>query len=416
MAVCGLFLLLSPISSRGEGSFSITGYYKNFSIFLKMPRYALQGQDLGEPDMGAVNNRLRITMDFQPWDRLSFRAAYDISARIQDPRLFGGDTFFSMLDLPEYRWDDIDDRLYPRPGEKLSSFALFHNLDRFYMTLRIDLADVFIGRQPIAWGSARFINPTDIIAPFAFNELDKEERRGVDALRMRIPLGMMDELDLGFIAGKNLKSDNNAFFIRGKMYQCQTDISVILLAFRKNLLIGLDLARAVGGAGFWLETAYVKPDFFRDKEDLKEKNYIRASIGLDYNLNSKTYGFVEYHFSSIGKSQPESYHDLLKTTAFREGAVYLFGKHYLNLGCVYQITPLVPFTGAIIMNLSDGSFILVPSFEYNIAENIYIAAGAYVGLGKNPRLALEINTIPFVYRSEFGAYPDMVYTSFRIYF
>jgi hypothetical protein len=227
----------------------------------------------------------------------------------------------------------------------------------------------------------------------------------------------MDELDLGFVAGENFKSDNSAFFLRGRIYKFQTDISALLLGFRNHLLIGLDVTRAIGGAGFWFESAYVIPGFFREKKEPKENNYFRASIGADYNLNSKTYGFIEYHLSSAGKNQPEKYLDLLQSSAFRDGSVYLLGRHYLNIGTIYQLNPLLPFTGMIILNLSDLSLVLSPSFEYNIAENIYLAAGAYIGLGKKPKLSIDLlNPLPFFYRSEFGTYPDMVYTSFRIYF
>jgi hypothetical protein len=413
----GIIFLFAATQSRPENLISITGYYKNFSILFRMPRYRFQEKTFGEPDLGAVNNRLRLTMDFRPWDRVFFLCAYDFSVRIQDPQLFNEKAFLGPLSLPEYRLVDFRDRIYPKLGDPISSFGIFQNLDRFYVTFKTDFADLFVGRQPVAWGSARFINPTDIIAPFAFNELDTEDRRGVDAVRMRIPLGLMDELDLGFIAGKNFKADNNAFFIRGKIYEIQTDISAILLGFRKHLLLGLDIARAIGVAGFWFESAYVIPDFFREKRDPGEKNYFRSSIGIDYNLNSKTYGFFEYHFNSAGESRPEKYLDLLPTPAYQDGSVYLLGKHYLNLGCTYQLTPLLPFTGLVIMNLNDWSVILSPSFEYNIAENIYLAAGAYVGLGKNPQLAIgPLNSIPFVYESEFGSYPDLIYTSFRIYF
>lgn len=413
----GILFLLISAPSWSESLFTVTGYYKNFSILFRMPEYKIPESSVSEPDLGAVNNRLRIKMDFQPSDRFSFHLAYDLSAKIQDPYLFEEGAFFSLWGLPEYRFDDFRDRLYPEPGDPVSSFGLYQNLDRFYVTLETDFADIFLGRQPIAWGSARFINPTDIIAPYAFNELDKEERWGVDAIRLRIPLGTMDELDLGFVAGKNFKSANNAFFIRGKTYFLRTDITAILLGFRKHLLIGLDIARAIGGAGLWLESAYVIPDFFRENKNPIEKDYFRASVGMDYNLNSKTYGFFEYHFNSPGENRPEKYITLIPTSAYQDGSVYLFGKHYLNLGCIYQLTPLMPFTAMIILNLSDWSVVLSPTFEYNIAENIYLAAGAYIGLGKSPELAIDSsNLIPYRYRSEFGGYPDMIYTSFRIYF
>jgi len=400
-----------------EKLFSISGYYKNFSILFMMPAYRLQDTQIKEPDIGAVINRLRFKLDSHPTEFLSFHFAYDLSPRIQDPLLFEEDALFATLEPQEYRFIDFRDKLYPSPEDPVSSFGLFHNLDRFYLSLETDIADIFVGRQPIAWGSARVINPTDIIAPFAFNELDKEERWGVDAIRMRIPLGMMDELDLGFVAGEDLHLDKSAFFIRGKIYKFQTDISALLLGFRKHLLIGLDVARAIGGAGFWFEAAYVIPDFFSEKENLNGENYFRTSIGLDYNLTSRTYGFIEYHFNSAGENQPEKYTNLVSLSAYQDGSVYLFGKHYLNIGSTYQLSPLVPITGLLIVNLNDWSLVFSPFLEYNIAENIYLAAGAYLIVGKNPEWILgPLLPRPLLLRSEFGSYPDMLFTSFRIYF
>lgn len=400
-----------------EERFSIEGYYKNFSILFMLPAYKLADTSISDPDLGAVNNRVRLKLSLHPSSILSIHFAYDLSPRIQDPQLFEDNIFLGGLEPLEYRFSDIRGRVYPEPEDAISSFGLFNNLDRFFMTIKTSFADIFIGRQAIAWGSARAVNPTDVIAPFAFNELDKEERRGVDAIRIRVPLGTMDELDAGFVAGKNFDSNNNAFFLRGRIYKFKTDISALLISFRKHLLIGVDLARSLGGAGFWLETAYVIPDHFRKAKKQTENNYFRATIGLDYNLNSKTYGFIEYHLNSAGKNKPEHYKSLLNTSAYQDGSVYLLGKHYLNIGSTYLLSPLLPVTGLLFLNLSDRSLILSPLLEYNIAENIYLSIGAYIGLGKNPELILgSLVPRPFILRSEFGTYPDMLFTSFRIYF
>lgn len=413
----GIILVAVNLNSWPQERLSVGGYFKNFSVLLDLPTYKLQDTKVDEPDLGAVTNRLRFKLDYRPGDILSFSFAYDFSPRVQDSRLFEESSILFVLPPSEYRLLDFRQRLYPKPGEPVSSFGLFHNLDRLFLTLKTEYADIFVGRQAIAWGSARVVNPTDVLAPFAFNELDQEERRGVDAVRLRIPLGVMDELDMGFVAGKDFKGDNNAFFLRGKTYLFQTDISTILMAFRKHLLIGLDIARAIGGAGFWLETAYVIPDCFRKEQALEEKGYFRASIGMDYNFNSKIYGFVEYHFNSAGENEPEKYSSLPSRPAYRDGSVYLLGKHYLNLGTTYQVSPLLPFTGLLILNISDWSLILSPMLEYNIAENIYLAVGAYLGWGKNPELVLgPITPRPLLLRSEFGTYPDMFFTSFRLYF
>jgi hypothetical protein len=416
LIVC-LVVALGASAVWPADSFSLRGYFKNFSILIMPPAYSQGSTTADEVDLGAVNNRLRLSLTFRPSERLVFDIDYDLSPRIQDARLYQEDLFFPGLQPVDYRVADFRDYLYPSPGVTPVSFALYHNLDRFMLTIKTAAADIIVGRQAVAWGSARVVNPTDVIAPFSFNELDKEERLGVDAVRVRVPLGAMDELDFGIIAGANLDADKNAYFIRGRTYFSKTDISGLALAFRKHLLIGLDLARAIGGAGFWLEAAYVIPDAFRENPRESEKNYIRSSLGLDYNLSSKTYGFVEYHFNSAGGRRPEDYIRLFGTSAYQDGSVYLLGRHYLNVGSTIQLSPLLPFTGLLILNLSDGSLILSPSLEYNIAENIYLAGGAYLGLGKRPETVMgPLNLQPRLLHSEFGAYPDMLFTSFRIYF
>jgi hypothetical protein len=415
-----LFLLLFWGSMVKSSDINVNGYYKLFSTGFKMPVYRLEVGELEEPAIGAVNNRLRLKLSIAASKWLSFEAAYDISPRIQDPLLFQEGIFFAAIDPVSYRVDDFSDRIYPARGEAVSSFGIFHNLDRCFFTIKTSIADIFIGRQAIAWGSGHFINPTDVIAPFTFNELDTEERRGVDAVRVRIPLGMMDELDFGYVPGRDFKFKNSAFYVRGKTYLLKTDMALLLMGFRENLLIGLDVTHAIGGAGAWFEAAYVDPDFFnKDKvqsiDEKYTKTYFRASVGMDYTFTGKLYGFFEYHFNSAGKKKPGDYTDVFYSTAFTEGAAYLIGRHYLNLGMTYQVSALIPFTGLVFINLNDGSVTLSPLLEYNIAENIYLAGGAYIGIGKRPEI-VDIASRTFRFHSEFGAYPAMFYTSFRVYF
>lgn len=409
-----LLLIAFPVSA--EDSFETSGYVKNFSTLLIQPRYQMGDETLKDPEMGAVNNRLRIQIRFNPTDWLSLHAAYDIYPRIQDSRLFDPNLFSFGFEPLSYRFADFPSQIYPKSDVTPQSFGLFQNMDRFYFTLKFKFGDIFMGRQAIAWGSARIINPTDIIAPFSFNELDTEERRGVDALRVRIPLGMMDELDIGYVAGDDFRGDKSAFFLRGKTYLLKTDLSLLLMSFREHLMVGFDLSRAVGGASIWLETAYVSPDFFNSEPE-KQNPYFRASLGLDFNFRGGFYTFLEYHYSSAGESRAEDYLNILDTTAFKDGSVYLLGKHYLGLGITKQITALITATGFLLANLSDGSFSLSPQMEYNIAENIFIAAGAYIGIGKKPEYVLgPLEETPTLLHSEFGVYPDMIYTSFRFYF
>jgi hypothetical protein len=413
-----LFLLLALASGTwAEDIVSFRGYFKAFSILVKPPVAGQNESTSNASDLGALSGRLRLKLALHVSDGISFNAEYDISPRVQDTRMFSNGLFVSGWKLPGYRLADIRNRLYPGPGRTPRTFGLYENLDRFALTIKTAAADIILGRQALAWGSARVVNPTDVLSPFAFNELDKEERTGVDALRVRIPLGALGELDLGAVAGERLKAGNNAFFIRGKIHVLKTDVSPLALAFRNHLLLGLDLARSIGRAGAWLEAAYVIPDALLKNGPAGERSYVRASAGVDYNISPKLYGFLEYHFNSAGASLPGEYPSLIGKTPYRDGAVYLLGRHYLSVGTNGQISPLIALTGLLIANLDDSSLVFSPSFKYNVTENIDLGAGVYLGFGKS--LEFEpglVDPFPYLFRSEFGAYPDMAYASLRIYF
>jgi hypothetical protein len=414
-----LFLpfLLWPILAFADEPFSINGYYKNFFVVFNPPKYKTAAALPDQPSIGAVNNRLRIKLfyNFNTW--LSLHAAHDFSPRIQDPLLFENQPVLISVDPFKYRAIDFDARLYPAQNKNVASFGIFHNLDRALVTVKTAPADMMIGRQAIAWGSARVLNPTDILAPFSFEELDTEERIGVDAVRARVPLSALAEFDAGYVFGKDFQFEQSAFFTRAKFYAMETDVALLLLGFREHLLAGIDIARSIGGAGFWLEAAYTFAEFLNDAATGKANDYFRGTIGLDYALSGKTYGFIEYHFSEAGAGAPENYLKNTAHPAFADGAVYLLGKHYLAPGLTHQITPLISFGGQALFNLADRSLFVSPTVEYNIAQNIYVSAGAFFGIGKRPEIALDGPLSPVLkFRSEFGGYPDIYFSSFRIYF
>ena len=413
-----IFLLLILGAFPASGShFSLTGYYKNFFVVFDPPHVVNSSiATSSEKPMGMVSNRLRLNLFYDPSEWLSLSLSYNILPRIQDPAFSEESLVVARIDPYRYRFNDFRRRLYPEEDEQ-GSFAVLHNLDRAFLTIRTGPADIFIGRQAIAWGSARVINPTDVVAPFTFDELDIEDRVGVDAVRIRIPLGFMGEVDSGYIFGEDFEFKKSAFFIRGKFYAAKTDFSLLLLGFVENLMAGWDVARTLGGAGLWFEGAYVFVDAFKKDKRGEGNNYLRTTIGMDYSFSGKTYGFLEYHFSSAGANRSEDYLLNLFKPGRMEGTVYLMGKHYLIPGASYQVTPLITFTGQALINLADPSLFLAPHVDYDISPNIYLSAGAFIGIGRRPEMLVSgASVLDKRFRSEFGGYPDVCFSSFRIYF
>ena len=400
LPICLLTILLFGVA---KAEFQIGGYYKNFFTTFDSP--------LSETQVtGVVINRLRLNLSYAPTDSLSFAFAYDFTPRVQDPSLFSQSPFAIGAASSRYRVADFDSLLYPGKDEPMGSVGIYHNLDRAAVQFSTDFADISIGRDAIAWGAARIINPTDVVAPFNYDQLDTEDRVGVDAVRIRIPVGILGEVDTGYIFGTNFDFDKSAIFLRTQLNAAETDFSILLLEFQRDLLVGLDIARGIGGAGFWLETAYVFTDPFDDGR-IASDDYLRTSFGLDYSFSGETYAFIEYHFNGAGTDKPDNYLTNLDRSAYTRGGVYLLGVHYLAPGISHQLTPLIGISGQMLFNLSDPSTWIAPQIAYNIAEDIHLSVGGFISLGKRPKDD-DLTQLP----SEFGSYPNLFFSSFRVYF
>ena len=403
IVVFTICLMTGPLSGIADAEFRVGGYYKNFFTVFNSPFP-------DAPLTGVVVNRLRFNLSYAPTDSLSYDFAYDFTPRVQDPLLFSQSPIAVGIASSRYRVADLDAPIYPRTDESVGSVGIYHNLDRASVQFSTDFADFSIGRDAIAWGSARIINPTDIIAPYTYDQLDTEDRVGVDTIRVRIPIGVMGEVDTGYIFGDAFNFDKSAVFLRTQLNAVETDFSILLLEFQRDLLVGFDIARGIGRAGFWLETAYVFTEPFDDSSDAW-KNYLRTSVGFDYSFGGETYAFIEYHFNGAGAENPENFLTTLEKPAYTRGGVYLLGIHYLAPGVTHQLTPLISFSGQMLFNLSDPSTWIAPQIAYNVAEDIHLSVGGFISLGKRPK-----NGDSTQLQSEFGSYPNLFFSSFRVYF
>lgn len=411
------FLCLALVTVAGAPAIdgSIHGSLKTFLLGMHDPFFQ---DDL----YGLSDNTLRLQARLYPTDTLLLETVYSISPQVLSDEVQAsgiGDSFLlSGGGTQAYRAFDFEERLFPLKSEEVQNLGVYHNLDRAFASLYLPFGDVYAGRQAISWGSARIINPTDIIAPYSVSNLNTEEKRGVDALRLRMPVGAMSEIDVGYVAGEEFKLSESAAFARMRFYAGDTDISLLTMDFQENLLIGGDVTRSIGGAGSWIEAAYVVPDVFSSDGPENDRHYFNVTAGMDYNFGPKFYGYAEYHFNSAGKSDPDEYLRLEQNpeeqTAYTEGAVYLRGQQYMGIGGTYQLSPLVPLNGMVLLNLNDLSAHLSLNFDYNFTENVYISGGGIVGLGSLPELDGGGNLIS--YESEFGAAPDLYYVAVKLYF
>ncbi len=344
-----------------------------------------------------MSENVRLMIDNQLTEKILFEIDFDLSFNHQNNQLQinQSDVGFSYRAFDFNNYWDIDE------GPKRRT-ALFYSLDRVFFTYSADSYDFIFGRQPISFGSSRFVNPTDVVIPFPIVAIDKEERSGVDALRIKKPIGDMGELDVGFIFGNDLKSINSAAFINLRLPIFNIDFSAMIMKFKENLMVGLDLQGALLGAGWWSELSHVIPN-------VSTENYFRATFGMDYKFTENLYLFSELYFNGAGVSSSNFYLTRLTHSAYTQGGVSLFGRQYLSLGLSYQVSPLISLSKSFMFNYLDSSVLSFIKIEWNVYAGHYFDLGSIMGIGK---YGDSVNDI----RSEFGQFGKQYYLNYRYYF
>ena len=208
-----LALIVSLPPNLFAESLQVSGYYKSFFTILNSTSLS---ESVTQKKSFMASNQVRLNVFYRSTDLLSFSTSYNLSPRWQDGAFFEEDRLYTGVDPTSYRLVDLNSQIYPHEDDSIGNFGTFQNLDRAFATISTEIMDVYIGRQAVAWGSGRVLNPTDILAPFTFSALDTEDRFGIDALRIRIPVGTMGEFDTGYVLGKHLDFNKSAFrFTRG---------------------------------------------------------------------------------------------------------------------------------------------------------------------------------------------------------
>ncbi|MCB1647619.1 MAG: hypothetical protein KDI36_19310, partial [Pseudomonadales bacterium] len=379
---------------QAETSFSF--YSKSWLIRTQSVHHGLAEQ----PVTLTSQNSLRLMWDHFE-DDVSLQLHYEVSPVYSDqPNQSLSNTL--AADNQVYRISDP-----VRAPVSGRHHVVYQNLDRLNLRWSVGGGDLTIGRQAIAFGAARMVNPTDVFLPFDVKILNTEYKTGVDALRYQYPLGTLSELDIGYVAGPHAKWNDSGAYVQLKTSIAGRDWSFNLMRYGSETLVGAGLETSLGDFGAWFELTHVEG----------QHNYARASAGVDYGLTDNAFAMLEYHYNGAGTTDSRDYFSLLSTTAWQKGGVFLFGRHYLMPSLSVQLSPLLSSSLSLVWNLDDDSSYTSWGLDYNAREDLYLGVGYQFFHGDPPRslntnLPVGIN----VPGSEYGASPDNFYVRLAWYF
>lgn len=256
---------------------------------------------------------------------------------------------------------------------------------------------ITIGRQAIGLGRGVLFSAVDLFAPFSTLEVDREWRRGVDAVRGEWLL--TDQTSVEVIGAFGERWDESALLARLRGYLGEADAEVLFGRRAEDDFGGISVSSTVGDAEGHAEVAVFDTPELQDGHCVLGDAHlpIKAVIGGSYTfpIGSGLTLIGEWHYSELGVKDIDRV-DVIADDAFMarllRGDMYIMGRQALALQCSYAIAMNVAASANVLFSPQDESGALTPLLRWDISDNVTVLANAVLPWGdasRNGRLRSE---------------------------
>jgi len=368
-AVISLLLFFATGAAQ---TLDIFGYYE--------PQY--MGVILDNEYSQLFSNKLRIDLRSDQIDNVTIGANFDYVS-------YRGRTNWNLLD---YFPDKIKIQVAPEFEDNFSyAYKDTVFLDNAFVKFAISKLDITLGKQQVSLGTGYAWNPMDL-----FNNKDvidpTYEQSGHNAARFDLALTARYSATAIYFPEDSWQNSGKLLKFSGKL--SHFDYSLIytekMWTFSnyatqpstqlKRQLVGGDFVGELLGFGIWGEFGYNKletqPDFWE------------ILAGTDYTFDNGMYFLAEYLHNELAKSDYHDY-DLNDWIRYFLGENRTISRDNMYLYFDYPLTDLIHLNNSIVLSLSDQSLGLIPSFQYNIFQNVEINIFAGFNIGDSDKAFSE---------------------------
>jgi hypothetical protein len=296
------------------------------------------------------------------------------------------------------QWFDLS-QTFTSSGSSL----VFGRFDRFSVGYTGNRFVARLGRQALSWGGGLVFQVLDLFNPFSPTVIDTDYKPGADMLSTQWLLPGGDDLQAVVVprragSGEPVAADQSSLAVR--WHHFAGGIEVVLMGARHY---DDDIAGA--GASFNVAGGILRVNAtYTDLADGDGANSLLVNLDHSWVLGGRNaYGFAEYFRNGFGvgdlgrgiSSLPPSLLDRLA-----RGELFNLGRNELAVGFHLEWTPLLTFEPTVLLNLDDGSSMLIFHLRYDWLENFKLDAGLQAGLG--PR-GTEYGGVPVGLQSAYAA-------------
>lgn len=366
------------------------------------------------PDRDSMTEyfRLRLGLNVTYNEQINGTLAYEQRANWVSQKSAGGasSSFLPSQARAPYRIRQFDWEISENPG----SLLYRHEIDRALIAMHPEWGQAIIGRQGIGLGRGVIFSAVDIFAPFSPLEVDREWRRGVDAIRIERRISTTSSFEM--IAAFGESWEQSALVGRARGYIGDIDGELIFGKRAEDTMLGGIVSAAVGDAEVHAEAAFFNtPErqadgglFSNDRE--VGKFVLGSSYTFDWGNGLTLLG--EYHYSGFGFKHIEDAAMQLVQKDFRDRLLrsdtQILGRQAIASQLSYPFSTSFNGSFLVLQSPQDDSGVASPSFTWDFSQTASIVGSIFVPWGHKPSGG-EL-------RSEYGATPLSLFVQLRCYF
>ncbi len=377
---------------------------------------------------GFLNGRATVEAEF--WDGASFEGHLFGTARIlSDP----ADALIpERVGHGQYRALDL---LTDNGSGNDGQFLAF--VDRFVVKKSFGDVDVSVGRQAVTFGKAYFWNPLDVFRPFAAEQVNRDYKAGVDAVRLDWELDSFSGLTFVSVFGREvdplgapvdrdreLGADTygSALIGRYTAYLNGWDVAVQGGKVYGGLQAGGAAVGEIGVVQVRVEGTYFDAIRVPDGPPLTVQDSIRqlftdhwqAVVGAGYRWPNTLQLDAEYFYNGAGAPDDQ----LVGLFRVAVGASQQINRHLVGIRSSYDITPILIGSLTGIHGISDDSGLVQAQLVWSLSDETDLLFTGSAGYGRQPlpgplAFPRALTRLP---QSEFGALRGALAVELRSYF
>lgn len=262
--------------------------------------------------------------------------------------------------------------LFDLSGENIAGdTALQWGIDRLNLTWTTDSFVFKVARQAITWGNGLVFSPSDVVAPFSPNAIDRSYKTGTDMIYAQYLFDNGADLQAVYIprpeiVGGTVSADASTTALRGYANVGGLDVTAMLAKDRGDLVF------ALGGSGALGEGAL--------KGDIVLWDPLGGSIDPSWVVNYSNFAsfgdlgfsyFVEAYQNGFGTASDTTLSALPVTLSSRmaTGQVFFAGRHFWAAGAQAFVTQDLMLAPTVIVNADDRSALLSVTANYTLGDN-----------------------------------------------